>query len=168
MRKKQGFTFVQILVILFIIGLIAAGIIFIVKPSKILEKSRDAQRFDDIKILSEALNRYLADGYDFKNLSGSYSSIDAGFKTESALKQIDGTGWIPLNFNLISAGVSFSSLPIDPLNNTNHNYRFAADKANKTYELEVVFESEENVSKHSTDSGNNPNTYELGTDLTIL
>jgi len=151
-----------------LIAILIAGVIFIVKPSKILEKSRDSQRSSDMKNLTTALAKYLADGHDFKGLVGPYSSIDAGFTNNTALENIDGSGWIPLNFKLISTGAPFDLLPIDPLNNTIYNYRLGVSQSSKTYEIDCVFESPENITKLSTDGGNNPNVYELGTDLTIL
>lgn len=170
MRKteRNGFSFVQILIILTLVFIVIAGVIFIIKPSKVLEKSRDSQRFSDIKNLATAINQYLADGHDFKGLVGPYSSIDTGFVDNNAREKIDGTGWIPLNFKSISTGAPFDLLPIDPLNSSSNHYRFGVSQSSKTYEINCVFESPENISRHSTDSGNGPNTYELGTDLTIL
>lgn len=165
---KSGFSFVQILIILALIAILGLGLILILKPSKVLEKSRDAERFADIKTLSAAINQYLADSYDFQKLTGPYSSIDTGFISDAERQNIDGTGWIPLNFKLISTGTPFESLPIDPLNNSTNYYRLGVSTSNKTYEIDGVFENPENITKHSTDSGNNQNVYELGTDLTIL
>ncbi|MCL5407420.1 MAG: hypothetical protein M1429_02910 [Patescibacteria group bacterium] len=165
---KGGFSFVQILIILTLVALLIAGVIFIIKPSKVLEKSRDSQRFSDMKNLSTAINQYLADSHDFKGLVGPYSSIDTGFKDDSVRQKIDGTGWVPINFKLISTGAPFDTLPLDPLNSAIYNYRLGVSVSSKTYEIDCVFESPENISRHSTDGGNNPNAYELGTDLTIL
>ena len=169
LRKTQGgFSFVQVLVILLCIGVLVVALIYFIKPSKVLEQSRDAQRFADLNNLSEALNQYLAEDHDFSGLVGPYSSIDAGFADVAERTKIDGKGWIPLNFKLISTNLPFLTLPIDPLNNSTYNYRLGVSVTNKTYELNGVFERPENTAKNSTDSGNNLNVYELGTDLTIL
>lgn len=165
---RGGFSFIQILIILVLIAILGGAIIYILKPSKVLEKSRDAKRFADIKEISMAINQYLADKHDFQGLVGPYSSIDAGFANDSAREKIDGKGWIPLDFTIISTGAPFNLLPIDPLNNSTYNYRLGVAVSNKTYELDCIFEDQENITKHSTDGGNNPNVYELGTDLTIL
>lgn len=166
--QRKGFSFIQILIILGIIAAVGGVIIYILKPSKVLETSRDAKRFADMKELSGAINQYLADNHDFKGLTGPYSSIDAGFVSDAARQKIDGTGWIPLNFKLVTTGTPFTLLPIDPLNSATYNYRLGVAPSNKTYEIDCVFERAENITKHSTDGGNNPNVYELGTDLTIL
>lgn len=167
-KQKNGFSFVQILLILVAIAVVCGIVIYVVNPTKILQKSRDSIRFSDMNTLAGALNQYLADNHDFKGLVGPYSTIDANFSGDAARKNIDGTGWIPLNFSLISTGAPFSVLPIDPLNNSKNNYRFGVSVQSKTYEIDCVFERPENIQKHSTDGGNDPNVYELGTDLTIL
>ncbi|MFA6492849.1 MAG: hypothetical protein WCV58_01780 [Patescibacteria group bacterium] len=166
--QRGGFSFIQILIILALIAMLGGAIIYILKPSKVLEKSRDAKRFADIKELSMAVNQYLADKHDFQGLVGPYSSIDTGFFDDATREKIDSKGWIPLDFTIISTGASFNSLPIDPLNNSTYNYRLGVSVNNKTYEFNCVFERPENITKHSTDGGNDPNVYELGTDLTIL
>lgn len=165
---RGGFSFIQILIVIILIVILGIVAVLIIKPSKILEKSRDAQRFEDMTTISAAINQYLADNHDFSGLVGPYSSIDVGFANGRAGEKIDGTGWIPLNFQLISTGSPIERLPIDPLNNVTYNYRFGVSVAGKTYEINCVFERPENSTKESSDGGNNPNAYELGTDLTIL
>lgn len=167
-HQKRGFSFVQIIIILVLLVLLIGGIIYVLKPSQVLEKSRDSQRFSDLKNISAALNQYIAEGHDFQGLVGPYSSIDTGFNNDKARQQIDGKGWIPLNFSSVSQGLPFSSLPIDPLNSATYNYRFGVSVSSKTYEINTVFESPQNKDKLSNDNGNDTSVYELGTDLTIL
>lgn len=163
MRKHQkgGFSLAQIFLILACVAILVFGVIYIVKPSKILEKSRDAQRLSDMKNIAAAVNQYLAAGHNFQGLVGPYSSIDAGFTNDAERKNVTGKGWIPLT-------LSMETLPLDPLNNTAHYYRFGVSVSAGTYEIDTVFESPVNTPKHATDSGNDPNVYESGTDLTIL
>jgi len=164
---KKGFNLIEVLIIVGIIGAILTIVLVVLNPSKILEKSRDSQRFADLKSISEAVNQYLAAGFNFEGLSGPYSSIDTGFASDRAREKIDGSGWIPLKLE-ISSGKTLSNLPLDPLNTVSHHYRFGISPSSKTYEIDASFESEENISKASSDDGNNPNVYELGTDLTLL
>lgn len=166
--RGPGFTFIQILLVLALIAVVAIILVIIIKPSKILEKSRDSQRFTDVKMLSEAINRYLAEGHNFQGLVGPYSSIDPGFSNDTLRQKIDGSGWLPINFEVMTSGAPLQELPLDPLNNITHNYRFGASTINKTYEINCVFESPENIPKLSTDGGNDADIFEIGTDLTIL
>ena len=166
--RQKGFSLVELIIIIIVAGCIITILYLVINPTKILQKSRDAQRFQDMSTLSAALNRYLSDGRDYSGLTGPYTSIDAGFNSDKARTKIDGTGWIPLNFSAISQDMPMTILPIDPLNNAYHKYRFGLNVTNRTYELEAVFERPENAPKATNDNGNNPNAYEIGTDLTIL
>lgn len=170
MQKKpgRGFTLIELLIAIAVIVILVVIIIIKFNPTQILQKSRDAQRMADITTLATAINLYLADSRDFKNLAGPYTSIDSGFPDEGARKKNDGTGWLPINFTIISAGASIAVLPLDPLNTAVYHYRVGISVASKTYEVDTVFEGQENLAKMAADGGNDPNVYEVGTDLTIL
>lgn len=97
---------------------------------------------------------------------------------------IDGSGWIPLDFTTMSGGAPITSLPIDPKAGTinavvqgnfvNLNYRFAcqgdtADSAPaNVFEIDTILESDANSSKMVDDGGDNPNYYEVGTSKRLL
>lgn len=152
--------------VLFII-LVLTGLILILsfcfKPTKLLEKSRDAHRLKDLQDLANTVNLYLADNKNFDTLvtDQSYDTILAG-------EEISGSGWVPLNIQSISSGAPLGKLPIDPLNNLAYNYRFGVNVANKTYEFDCVLEEGTNQKKMLEDDGNNLARYEVGTDLKIL
>lgn len=165
--KAQGFTLIELLIVIAIIAILAIIIVIAINPARILEKSRDSQRFSDMTSLATAVNLYLADGHDFTGLAGPYSTFPV-VGSENAMKKNDGTGWVPINFALVSSGAPIAALPLDPTNDASHNYRFGVSVANKTYEIDTVFESTDNVPKESADGGNNNTRYEVGTDLTIL
>ena len=165
--ESKGFTLIELLIVIAIIAILAIIIVIAINPARILEKSRDSQRFSDMTSLATAINLYLADNHDFAGLVGPYSTFPV-VGSENAMKKNDGTGWIPLNFTLVSSGAPMAALPLDPTNDATYNYRFGVSVANKTYELDAVFESADNTPKHSSDGGNNNGRYEVGTDLTIL
>jgi len=166
----KGFTLIELLIVIAIIAILAIIIVIAINPGKILAKSRDSQRFSDLTTMATAINLYLADNHDFTGLVGPYTSIDAGFANDNARKLNDGTGWIPVDFTVVSSGAPLAALPLDPYQNTDaaYYYRFGVDVANKTYELDATFESTDNTPKHSADGGNNAGRYEVGTDLTLL
>lgn len=165
--KGEGFTLIELLIVIAIIAILAIIVVIAINPARILEKSRDSQRFSDLTSLATAVNLYLADGHDFTGLAGPYSTFPI-VGSENTMKKNDGTGWIPLNFTLVSSGAPIAALPLDPTNDASHNYRFGVSVANKTYEIDCVLENTDNTPKHSSDGGNNANRYEVGTDLTIL
>lgn len=165
-KARKGFTLIELLIVIAIIAILAVIVIVAINPAKILEKSRDSQRFSDATSLATALNLYLADNHDFTGLVGPYKST-AGLN-DNARKKNDGTGWIPVDFTVVTSGAPLSALPLDPVNDATNHYVFGVDVANKTYEIDVVFEHTDNTPKHSADGGNSANIYEVGTDLTIL
>ncbi|HVN26218.1 MAG TPA: hypothetical protein VMT99_01005, partial [Candidatus Paceibacterota bacterium] len=59
----------------------------------------------------------------------------------SSVYNIDGTGWVPVDFTKIGAGSSIQKLPIDPVNNATSGefYAYATDGA--TSQLEAVLAS---------------------------
>jgi len=167
LKRHRGFTLIELLIVIAIIAILAVIIVIAINPARILAKSRDSQRFSDLTTLATATNLYLADNHDFAGMAGPYASFPI-VGTENAMKKNDGTGWIPVNFTLVSSGAPLAALPLDPTNDATYNYRFGVNVASKTYELDAVFESTDNTPKHSSDGGNNANRYEVGTDLTIL
>ncbi len=152
--------------ILFIL-LVLAGLFWVLsfffKPTKLMEKSRDAHRQEDLQDLVNATNLYLADNKSFDSLvtGQTYESGSGGIQT-------DGQGWVPLDIRSISSGAPLSKLPLDPQNSSLFFYRFGVDVANKTYEFDAVLEEGANQKKMLEDGGNNPARFEAGTDLTIL
>lgn len=166
--KDRGFTLIELLIVIAIIAILAIIVVLTINPARIMEKSRDSQRMSDLTTLATAINLYLADNHDFTGLGGvTYATNDPG-KTDNEKKKNDSTGWVPIDFSVVSSGAPIAALPIDPKNDNTYFYRFGANEGTKTYELDCVFENSDNQSKHSADGGDNANRYEVGTDLTIL
>ena len=81
-------------------------------------------------------------------------------------RAINGTGWIPIDFAIISSGAPISSLPVDPVNNGTNVYAFVGGQT--TYKLATKMESTKysqggSNDIESTDGGSSPCTYEQGT-----
>lgn len=147
--------------------LVLAGLVFMLsfcfQPTKLLEKSRDAHRMANLKNLVNATNLYLADNKNFDSLT-----TGKEYTTIITSDKIDGSGWLPLDFQNISSGAPLDKLPLDPTNNSSYYYRFGVNVADKTFEIDCVLEEGENQKKMLEDDGNNPARYEVGTDLKIL
>jgi prepilin-type N-terminal cleavage/methylation domain-containing protein len=110
---------------------------------------------------------------------GTSSAPSAGQVTTVAGNGVtDGTGWLPVAFNLITGGSPISNLPVDPINtvsavpsNTDLVYRYACaapTTGSPSYELDSVLESAAYNSMMANDGGNNANYYETGTNLSII
>jgi prepilin-type N-terminal cleavage/methylation domain-containing protein len=87
--------------------------------------------------------------------------------TSSQNANVDGTGWLPVNFNLITAGSPIAKLPVDPVNNASFYYAYAASSS-LTFELDghmesVKFATTSATNVQSNDGGDSPFEYEVGT-----
>ena len=119
------------------------------------------------------------------NLISQNISIDvnasASQATDASGTLTDGTGWIPVPFDQLFGGAPISNEPVDPVNsvanpasgttNADLAYRYACNGSTAKWEADAVLESQAYTAtenKMAKDGGNNPNYYEVGTDLKIL
>ncbi|HUC01479.1 MAG TPA: LamG-like jellyroll fold domain-containing protein [Candidatus Paceibacterota bacterium] len=86
----------------------------------------------------------------------------------STYMRVDGTGWLPINFNSYSAGSIISSLPVDPANATSTDlyYTYTTDGVGG-YRLTAFFESQKEAPLMASDGGNDPELYEKGTNMAL-
>ncbi|MCS7200576.1 MAG: prepilin-type N-terminal cleavage/methylation domain-containing protein [Patescibacteria group bacterium] len=140
----RGFTVIEILITIAIIGLIAGILIQTFKPVVHYQKARDTKRLADLNMLESAIRSYIlmtstpslgptTTGYeesmptifisipfdkeDIRSLT--YSEGSKNFKIRQASSTTylrnDGQGWLPINFRVLNYPPLFS-LPADPLN----------------------------------------------------
>ncbi len=79
---RKGFTLIELLVVIGIIAILAGIVIVAVNPGRQLAQARDAQRWNDVNALLNAIHQYSVD-----NLGNIPSAID----TDSTTVQIVGT-----------------------------------------------------------------------------
>lgn len=77
-RKQQGFTIVELLIVIVVIGILAA--LVITSFTGIQQKGRNTERTTDIKALHSSIENYYA-------LNGSYPALD----------ELDDDAWIQAN-----------------------------------------------------------------------
>lgn len=81
-RKQTGFTIVELLIVIVVIGILAA--ITIVAFNGIQERARDAKRQSNIQAVAKALEMYYVD-------NGRYPNFGSGMSS---------TAWVQANLNL--------------------------------------------------------------------
>ncbi len=201
----KGFTLVELLIVIGILAVLAAIVIVVLNPAQLLAQARDSERISDLGALHSTLALYLGTVPNpILGTTGScyvYSaSAGAGFSAKcggtastaddrasstttgvkSASKNVDGSGWIPVDFTAIAAGSPFSVLPSDPVNDASSTagspvglfYVYIPDQVNKTYEINANLESIRfstggNDDKESADGGSSNQLYEVGTKLDL-
>lgn len=190
-KSLTGFTLIELLVVIAILAVLMLTVVVTLNPVELLRQSRDTNRLSDMATLKTAISLYMADVATSTNLGAvntCYASVAAAPCTAAATggfinsvvavlgssttRTVNGTGWIPINFNLISAGAPVSQLPIDPLNTTVHFYGFEAS-GTSIFKLAMSTESTKfstngTADVESTDGGTYNNYYETGPGVAAL
>ncbi len=107
----------------------------------------------------------------------------------NAAKEIDGTGWIPVDLSAIPGGSPLASLPVDPINDidiahspnsTKLAFRYAcqndishvsSEKPSLVFEIDAILESDaftKKDNKAAKDGGDNLSYYEVGSSLNLI
>lgn len=189
---KKGFTLIELLIVIAILVVLSTAVVIVLNPPELVKQGRDSTRVADLAAINSAIALYLADvnpttvdldasgPSSFACGSGSGSSAPSctaagtppsGSCTTISSSTVDGTGWVAVNFGLISSGAPFSRLPKDPVNSTTFFYVYSCDNTNKTYELAAKLESTKyattsatEIISNSKDGGDDPTWYEVGND----
>lgn len=165
--RNQGFTLVELLVVIAIIAVLAAVVVLVVNPVELTKRSRDAVRLSDLASLQQAINVVVQDS----TLSPLQTYCTPPADTEGCTddsnagsRETDGTGWVKVNL----AGqttINVPTLPVDPSNGSTYKYTYAG--AATGYKLGATLESQQQNSKMVNDGGSDNNLYETGTDLSL-
>lgn len=116
---SRGFTLVEMLIVIALVGVIAATLIFGINPIGQLQKSNDAHRKSDLAAIQKALELYYQD-------NGSYPASSADFKIYiNASTKNWGTSWSPY----------ITTLPKDPIPTNTYVYYSPASSNGQTYYL---------------------------------
>lgn len=147
MRVKGGFTMTEVLMVIAIVGVLAAATFYFLNPYQLFQQGTDANRVSDLSTINKAVSLYYSDALNnpqtlyMGSSSVVYISIPDPTATTTAgtncagigltststtyhcaasstYRNTNGTGWIPINFNTSSTGSVISSLPVDPVNTT--------------------------------------------------
>lgn len=190
---KKGFTLIELLIVIGILAILSTVVVVVLNPAQLFAQARDSQRISDMTSLRSALSLYLATvgSPSLGSCPASGNVIGRGtatpsdvmineglfgtaatstFATTSSNRSIDGYGWVDVNLGAVPGGSPLSVLPIDPVNNSTYFYGYACENINKTFELNANMESVRYASGggdddvESTDGGNRPGLYEVGTD----
>ena len=148
-----------------VIVILAGVVVGLINPASILAKSRDARRLQDVSNISKVIALAIVD----KELD-LITTGDNCFTcvSDAGTQSVDGSGYIKFTKMDGKTGLAkfMAALPVDPVNSGLYVYTFASNTTD--YELNIVLESPDNAFKMTTDGGNNPNVYEVGSSNLII
>lgn len=198
-RYRSAFTLAEVLISVGVIAFVAVAVLVVLNPVEIMRTSRDSRRVSELNTLSKTAYLYESDVQGSIGASSTvYVSIpdpqaatSAGSNCQSLglpalpngwsyhcagpdyYRNIDGTGWVPIDFTGLSAGRPFEKLPVDPANSTSSSLYFTyATNGHLNYEFTSAMESkkyglggpEDIVSR---DGGKYQDLFEIGQDVNL-
>lgn len=168
-KSAQGFTLVELLVVIAIIAILAAVVVLIINPLELTRRGRDAARLSDLANLQNAINVSVQESTQ----SGVVAVLCSGTGTypcngssNTGTRAADGTGWVNVNLTAAKGSVSVPTLPADPVNSVASHYTYCA--ASDAWEIDATLESDQQKGKMTTDGGNEDGLYEVGSNLTLI
>jgi prepilin-type N-terminal cleavage/methylation domain-containing protein len=117
-KQKQGFTLIEILIVVAIIAILASVVLVGLGPTQ--QQGRDARRLSDLREAQTALELYY-------NKNGVYP---------------DGATWDAMRTALVGGSIGVSQIPNDP--STNATYYYQSFSGDSTYVIGAKLESANN------------------------
>lgn len=161
MNKQRGFTLVELLVVIAIVAVLAGAVMLAINPIAQIQKANDARRFSDLDTIQSALRLALLDGEVQLAVAGPTTSL-------AGTQVVTGGGYVSFTVPTGKTGLVkyIPTLPVDSVNSGVYVYTFQSNLTD--YELNATLEYPGNANKMTTDGGNAPLKYEVGTSLTLM
>ena len=186
--NNSSFTLIELLVVLALVAILSVVVVITLNPAELIKQARDSNRLSDLSTINTALNLFNADvtaGFmgtstivyvsipdNASSTCGSLGlpALPSGYSyncvTTANLRNTNGTGWIPVNFQRISSNSPISQLPIDPRNTTSTG-NYYIYMSGGSWSLSATAESQKYLTNAQSDSGFSANRFELGNDLSV-
>ena len=126
MQQRSGFTLIEVLIVVFIIGLLAS--VVLVGLGAFRQRGRDARRVADLRSAQNALELYYAKNNQYPKVTGSGSQT-----------------WTDLETAIKDANIGINNIPKDPLGG-NATYEYASEdtESPQSYVLKAALEDKNN------------------------
>lgn len=154
MRKQRGFTLVEIVIVIAIIGILAAVTVVALKPQEIFSNGRNSRRTNDIAALNSAIGQWLSrEGLQTDTPYADVLGVTSLGATD-VLNPSDGVtdteAHAAADLTVLTAEGYLQNLPTDPQGNT---YRVGIDDATTPSHILVCTNDIENTSTYPTGTG---------------
>ena len=187
LRTFSGFTLIELLVTVGILSIVSTVIVVIINPAELLRQTRDANRLADITSIHKALGLLLVDNPNASmgmastvyisipdtspscanlGLPALPSGYTYGCVASSTFRNVDGTGWIPVDFRSFSSGSPLATLPVDAVNATSSGLYYTYTTGG-SWSMGALLESNKYLEEARADGGKDPLSYEMGSDLAL-
>jgi general secretion pathway protein G len=131
MKNKNGFTLLELLIVIVIIGVLATIVFVVLNPFITMQKTRDTVRYNDMRTIEDAIRLYM-----LENGHAPYLQNNCGPNTPSTDCFVNDTGGSPYSWGLLQEDLSsyLAALPVDPCGNNCstpgfHSYNYYAPGA---------------------------------------
>ncbi|MCG2702226.1 type II secretion system GspH family protein [Candidatus Parcubacteria bacterium] len=111
-KKQKAFTLVELLVVIGILGILAAVVLVAVNPARQMAQARDTQRRADVNTIITAVSAYMADPVN-------NGALPAGIATLCSVGADNiGTAVGGADLGAVVAPTYVADIPMDPVNGT--------------------------------------------------
>lgn len=177
--NNKGFTLIELVVVIAIIGILGGAVFMSIRPGELLENSRNTTRKSDVRNLANALSKAIANQEITLTSVNNSGSLTTANTSLSGNTNVDGTGYVKFTINAGATitKIDLNKLPIDPSDGKEIVVSTASGDAKKhkivfcsngtDFEINTALENDAVKKEMINDGGDNDRAYEVGTLLTI-